>query len=72
MGSSRPEYSSGLPFAPPGDLPDPGIDPASLMFPALAGGFLPPAPLGKVIQIGERSCFWLATEEPEEGEISMG
>ena len=25
-------------FPPPGDLPDPGIEPASLMFPTLAGG----------------------------------
>ena len=30
---------SGLPFPSPGDLPDPGIKPASLMSPALAGGF---------------------------------
>ena len=30
------EYWSGLPFPPPGDLPDPGIKPA---YPALAGGF---------------------------------
>ena len=36
---SRQEYWSGLPFPPPGDLPDPGIEPASLMSPALAGGF---------------------------------
>ena len=36
MGFSRPEFWSGLPFPPPGDLPDPGIEPAS---PALAGGF---------------------------------
>ena len=28
-----------LSFPPPGDLPHPGIDPASLMSPALAGGF---------------------------------
>ena len=28
-----------LPCPPPGDLPDPGIEPASLMSPALAGGF---------------------------------
>ena len=27
MGLSRKEYSSGLPFPPPGDLPDPGIKP---------------------------------------------
>ena len=32
------EYWSGLPCPPPGDLPDPGIQLASLMFPALAGG----------------------------------
>ena len=30
---------SGLPFPPPGDLPDPGIGPTTLMSPALAGGF---------------------------------
>ena len=29
----------GLPCPPPGDLPDPGTEPASLMSPALAGGF---------------------------------
>ena len=36
---SRQEYSSELPCPPPRDLPDPGIPPASLMFPALGGGF---------------------------------
>ena len=39
MGFSRQEYWSGLPFPPPGDLPDSGIEPASLVSPALAGGF---------------------------------
>ena len=39
MGFSRQEYWSGLPCPPPGDLPDPGIEPASLMSPALAGRF---------------------------------
>ena len=29
MGFSRQEYRSGLPFPPPGDLPDPGIEPRS-------------------------------------------
>ena len=29
MGFSRQEYWSGLPFPPPGDLPDPGIEPGS-------------------------------------------
>ena len=36
----RQEYWGGLPFPPPGDLPDPGIKPASPVSPALAGGFL--------------------------------
>ena len=42
---SRQEYWSGLPFPPPGDLPDPGFKPAS---PALAGGFFTTAPPGKL------------------------
>ena len=33
------EYWSGLLFPPPEDPPDPGIEPMSLTFPALAGGF---------------------------------
>ena len=38
-GFSRQEYWSGMPCPPPGDLPNPGIEPTSLMSPALAGGF---------------------------------
>ena len=37
MGFFRQEYWSGLPFSPPGDLPTPGVKPASLTSPALAG-----------------------------------
>ena len=37
MGFSRQGYWSGLPCLPPGDLPDPGIKPTSLVSPALAG-----------------------------------
>ena len=40
MGFSRPEYWSGLPFLPPGDLPDPGVKPATPASPALAGRFI--------------------------------
>ena len=36
---SRQEYWSGLPCPPPGDFPNPGIEPASLVSPALAGEF---------------------------------
>ena len=39
MGFSRQEYWSGLPCLPPGDLPDLGIQPTSLMSLALAGMF---------------------------------
>ena len=38
MGFSRQEYWSGLPCPPPGDLPDPGMKPTSLMSPTLADG----------------------------------
>ena len=36
-GFFKQEYWSGLPWPPPGDLPDPGIKPASLTSLALAG-----------------------------------
>ena len=38
-GFSRQEFWSGLPCPPPGDLPEQGIEHASLISPALAGGF---------------------------------
>ena len=41
MEFSRQEYWSGLPFPSPEERPNPGIRPASLASPALAGGFLP-------------------------------
>ena len=44
---SRQEHCSGLLFPSPGALPDPGTEPKSLKFPALAGGSLPRAPPGK-------------------------
>ena len=48
MGVSRQEYWSGLPCPPPGDLPGPGIEPVSLVAPALAGGFFTIAPLPQI------------------------
>ena len=47
MGFSRQGYWSGLPFPPPGDLPEPEIEPQSLASPALAGGIFTAAPPGK-------------------------
>ena len=49
MEFSRQEYWRGLPFPPPGDLPDPGIEFLSLESPALAGGFFTTAPPEKPI-----------------------
>ena len=40
MGFSRLEYWSGLPCPPPGHLPNPGIEPACLTSPTLAGKVL--------------------------------
>ena len=39
MGCCRQEYWREFPCPPPGDLPDPGLEPALLTSPALAGGF---------------------------------
>ena len=49
MGFSRQEYWSGLPFPPPGDLPDPGIKPASPV--ALTGRFFTADPPRKPIPL---------------------
>ena len=50
MGFFREEYWNGLPFPPPGDIPDTGINPVS---PALAGGFFfttePPLYINKIV-----------------------
>ena len=46
MGFSRQENWSGLPFPPSGDLPNPGIEPAS---PALQADSLPTELLGKLV-----------------------
>ena len=48
MEFSRKEYWSGLPFPTPEDLPDPGIEPASPMSPALHADSLLTEPSGKL------------------------
>ena len=47
VGFPRKEYWSGLLFPLARDLPDPGIEPKSLVSLSLAGGFFTPAPPGK-------------------------
>ena len=48
MELSRQECWSGLPFPPPGDLPDPGAESTSPASPASAGGFFTTEPPGKL------------------------
>ena len=57
MEFSRQEYWRGLPFPIPGDLPDPGVEPRSLVSPALAGRFFTTAPTGKLL------ARWLSGKE---------
>ena len=59
---TRQEYWSGLPFPPPGDLPDPGIEPASLASPALAGGFFTTLPPEKPRMASARNSRVLGRE----------
>ena len=47
MGFFRQEYWSGLPFPSPGDLLDPGIEPAYPVSPALQVDYLPAEPSRK-------------------------
>ena len=47
MGFPRQEYWSGLPCLPPGNFPEPGLEPTSLESPALAGGLFTTGPPGK-------------------------
>ena len=55
MGFPRQEYWSGLPFPPPGDLPDLRIKPAS---PALAGGFLTKVDSSPPNHLGSPDSSW--------------
>ena len=64
MGFSRQEYWSALPFPILGDLPDPGIKPASLsspLPPRLAGGFSPMVPPGGPVI----SCYVLVAQSSQ-------
>ena len=48
IGFSSQGYQSGLPCLPPGDLPNPGIEPTSLKSPALVGRFFTTSATWKV------------------------
>ena len=55
MGFSRRDYCSGLPFPPPGDLPNPGIEPGSS---GTAGGFFATAASGRPLELTLRARLW--------------
>ena len=67
MEFSRQEYWSGLPFPSPGNLPDPGIKPMSLVSPALAGRFFTSELLGKSWKI---LFVWQFSESADLGMFS--
>ena len=52
MRSSRQEYWSGLPCPSPRDLPQPGMEPMSLMSPALAAGCFTTGATCEALQVG--------------------
>ena len=56
IGFSRQEYWNALPCPPPGDLPDPGIEPVSPVSPALQADSLLTEPPGKL-------PVWLTTSQ---------
>ena len=82
MGFSRQEYRSGLLCRPPGDLPEPGTELASLTSPALQVGSLLQVPPGKpgvenmsTYMMGEESdaCGALAgTGKYTQGRMTLG
>ena len=69
---SRQEFQSGLPFPPPGDLPGPGIEPPSIVFPALAGRFFTTVSPGKPIHFYKwfsMMLLSLSRNRPKTGKI---
>ena len=57
MAFSRQEHWNGLPFRPPGDLPDLGIKPISLASLTLAGGFFTTRVTGDAPYLGLIQCY---------------
>ena len=64
MGFSRQEYWNGLPFPSPGDLPNPGIEPASPASPALADIFFTAESRGKPLISGRAGILKLDFSNP--------
>ena len=72
MGFPRQEYWSGLPFPSQGDLPHPGIEPASVS--CFAGGFFttePPENLGHSLLTLTGNCVYLRQLSTSTGQHSL-
>ena len=67
----RQVHWSGLPFPTPGDLPDPGIEPASVVSTALAGRFSITAPPGVQFSSVAESCLTLCNPWTAAGQASL-
>ena len=63
----RQEHWSGLPCPPPGDLPNPGIKPASHYVPCIAGGFFTTSATWEVLSSAE----WTSMEPFESPETDQ-
>ena len=64
MGFSRQEYWSGLPCPPPGDLPNPGIKPVSLMSPMLTGSIFTTSTTWEIPSM----TYWTVLKSPRRKE----
>ena len=67
----RQVHWSGLPFPTPGDLPDPRIEPASVVSTALAGRFSITAPPGVQFSSVAESCLTLCNPWTAAGQASL-
>ena len=59
MGFLKQKYWSGLPCSAPGDLPNPGIKPVSLISPALAGGLFIISTTWEALQLTTSIYNWV-------------
>ena len=66
MGFSGQAYWSGMPCPPSGDLPNPGIEPTSLVSLVLQADSLPAEPPGKTLELS-RSQFRVSLDKREGG-----
>ena len=71
LGFSRQEHQSGLPHPPPGDLPDPGMEPESLRSPTLAGRFFTTSATWEICSLEEQDIqdHWAELEQYLSGDL---